>query len=372
MELFDKSEKKVEYIELIYDLIFVYMVGKNNSLIHNIKNGFIEPKSFIAYVICTLAIIQIWNYSTFYINMFGKNSIRNYIFLFINMYLLYFMGQSTNADFHGYQMQYHIAWGLILVNILVQYITELKEHNAEIIKRMIFAISVEGAIIFSAAFTDAVTSGVLTAVAILCGIVLTAIGRRKSAESCTDFTHLSERAMLYVVFTFGEMIIALSSYFTNGFNLNTLYFSLAAFLIVAGLFLSYGIIYDHLIDREGSYDGMLYMMIHIFIVFFLNNITASLEFMREEEVYILPKIMFIVISIVAYFVFLFSLKGYVKKCDRPGKKFSLKIIAMTAAFALLMYLLRENMYINIMITVIYVFTMFLIIFSTKRKRTEAD
>ncbi len=28
-----QDEKKVEYIELIYDLIFVYLIGRNNSLL---------------------------------------------------------------------------------------------------------------------------------------------------------------------------------------------------------------------------------------------------------------------------------------------------------------------------------------------------
>ena len=27
-----KKEKKVEYLELIYDLIFVFIIGRNNSL----------------------------------------------------------------------------------------------------------------------------------------------------------------------------------------------------------------------------------------------------------------------------------------------------------------------------------------------------
>ena len=35
------KEKKVEYLELIYDLIFVYLIGRNNSLLQQIEDGFI-------------------------------------------------------------------------------------------------------------------------------------------------------------------------------------------------------------------------------------------------------------------------------------------------------------------------------------------
>ena len=34
------KEKKVEYLELVYDLIFVYIIGRNNSLLQQTENGF--------------------------------------------------------------------------------------------------------------------------------------------------------------------------------------------------------------------------------------------------------------------------------------------------------------------------------------------
>lgn len=86
MTLFGKEEKKVEYLELVYDLIFVYIVGRNNALMHNFENGFTTLGSFSAYVFCTLAIIQIWMFSTFYINLYGRNSVRDYVF-FVHEYV---------------------------------------------------------------------------------------------------------------------------------------------------------------------------------------------------------------------------------------------------------------------------------------------
>lgn len=55
-ELVEKKERKVEYIELIYDLIFVYMIGRNNSLLHSFSGGFVELAAFAAYVLTALAV----------------------------------------------------------------------------------------------------------------------------------------------------------------------------------------------------------------------------------------------------------------------------------------------------------------------------
>ena len=168
MNLFKRDDKKVEYIELIYDLVFVYMVGRNNALLHHFEGGFVAPVNMMAYVMCTLAIIQIWNFTTFYINMFGRNSARDHVCLFINMYLMYFIGEATRTDFAPYQAQYHIAWALILINIGVQYLIELRNHqadvwNRDIIKRMALALFAEAAVVLIAAFTSMSLSIVLWA-----------------------------------------------------------------------------------------------------------------------------------------------------------------------------------------------------------------
>ena len=375
-EIFEKKEKKVEYIELIYDLIFVYIIGRNNSLLHHFDGGFVGLQTFLIYALCTLAVIQIWSFTTFYINMFGKNSAREYIFLFINMYLLYFIAQSTRSNAENFLTQYHIAWGLILVNVAVQYLIELftRKKDGEsfgVAKNMCFTLIFEAVI---AAFSSVLVCVILSYVAVASGIILTIFSRGKNSSIQIDFTHLSERIMLYVVFTFGEMIIAISSYFEgNGkWNTSLIYFSLMAFLIVAGLFLSYGFVYDNLIDREGSFNGMLYMIIHIFIIFALNNITVSLEFMREEEIDLIPKMIFLVASLILYFVFLLGLKGHAKCNCKPKKSFILSNCAAALIFIVLMIVFRENMAVNIFVSVLFVYTVFLILYFSYRKLKEKN
>jgi len=361
--VFKQEERKVEYLELIYDLVFVYMVGRNNALLSNFENGFVSGGAFFSYILCTLAIIQIWNFTTFYINMFGRNGVRDHVFLLTNMYLMYFIGESTRFDWHAYQVQYHVAWALILINIGAQYMIELRNHradvwNRDIIKRMATTLFVESAIVLAAAFVSPQIAPFLSLAAIFSGIILTALSRNTSPASSIDFMHLTERAMLYVVFTFGEMIIVVSAYFIGkgNFDSSVIYFSLMGFLIVAGLFVSYEIFYDHLLDREMENNGMLYMMIHIFLIFALGCITVSLEFMREEEVRLMPKVIFITVSIIGYFVFLICTGLYAKKKCRLTPAFVLRQAAAAAAFAVLMMVFMENMKVNIFVTVVYVWS----------------
>ena len=59
-ELFgEKGEKKVEYIELIYDLIFVYLLGRSNELLFHMQGGFFTFQTYVTFLYSTLVILQV-------------------------------------------------------------------------------------------------------------------------------------------------------------------------------------------------------------------------------------------------------------------------------------------------------------------------
>jgi len=370
--MIEKTEKKVEYLELIYDLIFVYIVGRNNSLLHVSEGGFVEGRDFLAYVLCTLAVIQIWNFSTYYINMHGRNGLRDHVFLLINMYLLYYIGEGTHRHWQSFQNQYHMAWALILINIGIQYVIESRNHRQEPdvvrqIMKMAIVLFGEAAIVLTAIPLYNYSDVVLAPAAILFGVAGTILSSNKRKSEIIDFAHLSERAMLYVVFTFGEMIIVIASYFEGELTGSSLYFSAMAFLIVVALFLSYEALYDHIIDREMKTNGIFYLIFHIFLVFALNNISASLEFMREENVDLLPKIIFLTASLLLFYIcMLLITAGFAKKRLRPDWKFILAMVAAAAAFTVLMLVFREKMYVNIAVTVLFAFGVFIVLLTIRR------
>jgi len=368
-ELAEKKEKKVEYIELIYDLIFVYIIGRNNALLHSFSNGFVDSAAFAAYIMTTLAVIQIWNYTTYYINIYGRHGVREHVFLFVNMFLLYFVGEGTRADWQGFHAQYHIAWALILVNIGLQYVIELRNHpdrpeNRRQIRRMALILFAEAAIVAADIFAyRAFGNTWLSLAAILFGMLTVILFGQKYSGGFVDFPHLSERVMLYVVFTFGEMIIGIASYFDGAFSWRGTYFSLMAFLIAVGLFLSYGVFYDHIIDREKRTNGLGYMLLHIFLIFAMNNITNGLEFMQEEELRLMPKLLFLVGSFLLFFGVLFALgiRHAKVRCERyPRLCFT--AAAAGVVFCALMLLLRGDMLLNIGLTVVFIFFLFAMIY----------
>lgn len=377
LEILKKGgEKKVEYIELIYDLIFVYIIGRNNTLLHKIENGFILPGAFLTYILTALIILQIWYLTVLFINKYGENSVQENIAIFINMYLLYYMADGVRLDWQAYYYRFNAAWALILVNIAVQYLIKYKKACRLMpwvkahIKKNVIILAVQVAIILASMPVFYFTGVALSPLAMLFGIVIVCIGNKTSDLVAGDFAHLTERIMLYVVFTFGEMIIAIAMYFEGGFSFSSVYFSLCAFLIVAGLFLSYGFVYDNVINREMQTSGVSYMLIHVFLITALNNITAALEFMRMEEVSAIPKNIFIVASIIAYFIFLFLTEKYAIVRCKGNKRFFAVIIALSLLFAGLIAVFYKNPYISIALSVIYIYSVFLYLYVNVKRNQK--
>lgn len=368
-----KAEKKVEYLELIYDLIFVYILGRNNTLFESVENGFVPWQIFATYCVSTLAVIQIWNFSTFYMNRFGRNGIRDHIFLFINMYLLYFIGQGTRVNWESYHTKYHLAWALILINIGIQYIFEMRNQRGDrdleiAIRNMAIVLFGEAALVLLAIPFESSSLPVFTMAAVVFGIVMVWILPTPEDANLVDFRHLTERAMLYVVFTFGEMIIALASYFEGKFTLSTAYFSGMGFLIVVALLLSYEVFYNHIVDKNKPTSGRVYMFIHVFLIFGMNNLTNALDFMRNEEISLLPKMIFLVSAFLLYYICLFALLRYAKRQMRLCRGLLLSVGIAAFAFTAAMLLLREQMALNIAVSVLFAYAMFFRILLFRRER----
>ena len=348
-------------------MIFVYLIGRNNALLHHLEGGFFTGTTYFTYIISSLVILQVWYFSSLYINRYGANSVGDHVFLFVNMYLLYYLADGTRSDWGGYFVRYNVAWGLILLNHALQYFRQLRcgkmrpPWELKHLRYHMFLLIAQAVIIFAAIPLYSRIRFPLSWISLVFGFVAAAFTSHLDELVPVNPEHLTERVMLFIVFTFGESIVGLASYFENDFSFNTFYFSAAAFLIVAGLFVSYGFLYNRVIDRERANLDTGYMLIHIVLIVALNNITVAMEFMREPEVSEIGKNVFIVASFLLYYIFMFFVGHYAKEELRAVIGFFLKLILISLLFVVGMAATYHNGWLSIGASVLYVYSMFAMI-----------
>ena len=352
------KEKKVEYIELIYDLIFVYLIGRSNSMLEHIEGGFISAATFISYLISSLIIIQIWSYTTVFVNRFGENGLAENLMMFFNMFMLYIMGSNTILGWNENYGAYMGAWIMILLCMALQYVLKLRKVETSCARSLIgrtIAIFIIQAVFIGVSIPVFYSSGAaLGQYAVLIGIVATpAVTIHMQAP--VNFEHLTERVMLYVVFTFGEMIVMVAGYFSNGITVSSMIYGLLSFLTVAGLFFSYGYVYNNLLDRKKEDTGSLYVFLHVFLIISLSCITTALDFMRNSEVMALPKTLFLTVSLLVFFVCLAFTEHWSVRRIGGRRRFFMIIAAESAVYVTAMLLSRNSGYALGIVTVVFIF-----------------
>ena len=80
----------------------------------------------------------------------------------------------------------------------------------------------------------------------------------------------------------------------------------------------------------------------------------------------MPKMIFLLLSFLLYFLCLFLLQLYAKPELCLRRNFMLPVIGVSGAFVIIMLLLRENMWMNILISAVYVYLVFGIIYRFSR------
>ena len=99
----------------------------------------------------------------------------------------------------------------------------------------------------------------------------------------------------------------------------------------------------------------------------MNNITTALEFMREPSVRAVPKTVFLVVSFLIYFLFLFLLERYAPVRVKGSRKFFGQLAGLGAAFAVLMALCYRNSYLSIALTAVFVYALYLVLVRRGKK-----
>ena len=356
---FARGERKVEYVELVYDLIFVYLVSRNTSLLETTEGGFITMSVLLTYLASSMAILQIWYVGTLYINHYGDGSLREHLMLFVNMYMMYFMAEGIRKDWGPVYFRYNAAWSVILLNMALQFYLTGRKQTEDIFRlhcrRYSVMLLIEAGIVIASIPIYSYTGYAFSPWALVFAAILLLATRGVEGRLPANFPHLAERVMLYIVFTFGEMVLGITGYFDDGLSAETFYYSAMAFAIVVGLFSGYGHYYNHLMDPDTQTVGTDYMALHIVMLLALNNITVALIFMQRAWVLALPKTLFLVVSIFVYYLCLLATQKYAKYRIKRVGMFYGGFFAVFAVYAAAMLLTSRLPMLNIGLTAAFIY-----------------
>ncbi len=243
--------KRVSMIELFYDLVFAYMISQATELLHHLEHGVVSPLSFIIFAVVVIVFINSWMFQSVFTNRYGESSWQDILFYFLDMGILLYMSNAfSETDFYHLQ-RFFLAAGLLSLTLMIEYlIVYFKSNNQNdkaIARTFALILLLRTVTLFIGGFFDNHIGRWVAFLGIIISWLLPATTGKYTRRHPIIFSHILERLTLLIIITFGETIIGIADYFKpENFGL----VSILIFLIVATLYFSYIVEFDHLINEK--------------------------------------------------------------------------------------------------------------------------
>jgi low temperature requirement protein LtrA len=273
--------KKVTWLELFYDLIFVAAIAKVTHVLLHEHHGVIPFEYLFKFVLMFVPIWWAWVGHALFMNRFGEDTTKHRMFMIVQMFFVLLMTASLHVDFDEYYLTFLIGYVGIRFLTSLQYLSiSYQESGARKQTAIYLGYGFIIGIVVSlcSLFFDSWMRYLILYLGIFIDVFIPIFGRKYLKKVPTHLGHLFERFGLFTIILFGESIISLIAILNlEHLNVKTIAFSLVSFLIVVTMWWQY---YDNLeekIDKELDSSGQFVIYGHLFIYLSLSAIGAIVQ-----------------------------------------------------------------------------------------------
>ncbi len=277
-----KKERKVSWLELFFDLVFVTAVSSTTHLLLEIDE---HPGKvavyFGEYLLMVTPMFWAWIGQTMFFNRYGEKVKKPEIFMLGQMFFLILMTASFDLNFNNTFYTFIIGYaGIRLITVLQYFIVRKRLlADARHVSKLLGTVFLVGILIsLSSVFFASPIRYFIMYVGISFDIIMPILLTRRLKKVPVDFPHLAERFGLFVIITFGESIVAITSLLVGRTeDLYTLLYTILSFGLIATLFVSYFHSFEHALDHGKETNGQVLLYGHYFIIVAIMILAANIH-----------------------------------------------------------------------------------------------
>ncbi|HFU3724798.1 TPA: low temperature requirement protein A [Streptococcus suis] len=344
------KHKKVELTELFYDLVYVYTISQLTSIIHHAHQGVVSLQSFFNFSVGLIIFVNSWMVQTVFTNRFGSNSLRNIIFMFLQMICLLVASSAVAGEWQTSFVWIFLPMAMISLLLLVQYILEYfqtsNDADRSLMKQFFYILGLRSVMLFLSLFFPYEIGIWIALVGILTTWLLPGLlsdpnrGFVSADLNPVNFPHLMERLSLLVIITFGESLIGISEHFSPE---NFSWESIAIFITLTNLFMVYIVEVDHLLDVEREETGIRAIYSHYPILFGLSLITIALSFFGNGDMNAQYTVFYFYGGLVLFILGLLQHNAYNKQGRILSKQFqSTQLLLISIGFGISLLVFTQS------------------------------
>ncbi|QJD81947.1 low temperature requirement protein A [Cohnella herbarum] len=299
------SDRKVTWLELFYDLLFVAAVSKAGHVLLHVENGYISFEYLMKFVLIFVPIWWAWVGQSLFVNRFGQDILSHRIFLILQLFFVLIMTASLSVDFDQYYVPFLIGYIGLRAMTAIQYLAVHKKEESHrkntaryLGSRFWIGLAISSLSLF---FDSWIRYAVLYA-GIAVDILLPILGRRYLVKSPIHTHHLLERFSLFTLILLGESVISIlavlqSSYWTW----QSILFASLTFVLIIAMWWQYFDNVEKKVNKSLETAGQTIIYGHLFIYLSMSMIAASIQLLFLEQLNYTFMLSFIFGSVLLYF-----------------------------------------------------------------------
>lgn len=299
------AEKKVTWLELFYDLLFVAAVSKASHVLLHVEAGTIPLEYLSKFILIFIPIWWAWVGQSLFVNRFGQDIFSHRVFLILQLFFVLIMTASLSVNFDQYYMPFLIGYVGLRAMTAIQYLTVNKNELADrkITAQYLGSRFWIGLVISALSlFFDSWIRYVVLYAGITVDILLPLIGRKYLVKSPINTHHLLERFSLFTLILLGESVISILAVLQSShWTWQSILFALLTFLLIIAMWWQYFDNVEKKVDKSIETAGQTIIYGHLFIYISLSMIAASIQLLFLGQLNYTFMVCFIFGSVLLYF-----------------------------------------------------------------------
>lgn len=300
------AEKKVTWLELFYDLLFVAAVSKASHVLVHVESGVVPIDYLFKFVLIFVPIWWAWVGQSLFVNRYGQDILSHRMFLILQLFFVLIMTASLSVDFDQYYVPFFIGYIGLRAMTAIQYLTVHKKEEGDRRATAYYLGSRfwVGIVVSSLSlFFDSWIRYTLLYAGIVIDILLPLIGRKYLRRSPIQTHHLIERFSQFTLILIGESVISILTVLQTGeMTMDSILFAFITFVLIIGIWWQYFDNVDKKVNKEIETAGQTIIYGHLFIYLSMCMIAASIQLLFLQQLNDVFKLSFIFGSVLIYFI----------------------------------------------------------------------
>lgn len=323
--------KRANWLELLFDLIFVYAVAKATHILAHAHNGHIEVKQYIAFILVMIPIWWAWTGHTLFATRFDTEDIGQRMLTLAQMLAVIFWTSYINADFDTYFRGYLLFYVVIRVLLVLMYWRVARNNLSAVLitKHLTTGFLIGLSVAMCSLLLEPPLRYIVLYAGLAIEIITPLLSRNILKMVPVKSHHLPERYGLLTIILLGESVIMIATKLNEvQWTISTVSAAICGFCIISSLWWIYfNLMERHVIGKELD-TGQHIIYGHLFLYAGLSSIAVFIGFS------IIPEL-----TLTSHLMVFFS--GFFVLCVGLATIFGLKTVVNKAYLVLFIIIILQ-------------------------------